>query len=171
MSLSRDKFNLFAESHSHVKKPTYLEYTIFSRINIHRTNLPSRRGESCLAKPLEISYTYNLTGNFSIEKAQHRATNALVLCFDSRKTVGDWCQKGKPWELCYSQAIAKLWKRVIAWERSCAASGYEIIWGYADRNKQEGIQCGMSQRGLVLTELQIVIRSRLLFQTTKSQEN
>ena len=36
-------------------------------------------------------------------------------------------------------AIAKLWKRVIAWERSRAASGYEIIWGYADRNKQEGI--------------------------------
>ena len=30
-----------------------------------------------------------------------------------------------------------LWKRVIAWERSCAASGYGIIWGDADRNKQE----------------------------------
>ena len=30
-----------------------------------------------------------------------------------------------------------LWKRVIAWERSRAASGYGIIWGDADRNKQE----------------------------------
>ena len=30
-----------------------------------------------------------------------------------------------------------LWKRVIAWERSRAASGYGIIWGDADPNKQE----------------------------------
>ena len=30
-----------------------------------------------------------------------------------------------------------LWKRVIAWERSHAASGYGIIWGDADRNEQE----------------------------------
>ena len=30
-----------------------------------------------------------------------------------------------------------LWKRVIAWERSRAASAYGIIWGDADRNKQE----------------------------------
>ena len=30
-----------------------------------------------------------------------------------------------------------LWKRVIAWERSRAASGYGIIWGDADGNKQE----------------------------------
>ena len=30
-----------------------------------------------------------------------------------------------------------LWKRVIAWKRSRAASGYGIIWGDADRNKQE----------------------------------
>ena len=36
-----------------------------------------------------------------------------------------------------------LWKRVIAWERSRAASGYGIIWGDADRNKQEefGAEC------------------------------
>ena len=33
---------------------------------------------------------------------------------------------------------SSLWKRVIAWERSRAASGYGIIWGEADRNKQEG---------------------------------
>ena len=48
------------------------------------------------------------------------------------------------------------------------------LWDYmgARRSKQtRGIQCGMSQRGLVLTELQIAIRSRLLFQTTKSQKN
>ena len=30
-----------------------------------------------------------------------------------------------------------LWKRVIAWERSRAASGYGIIWGDADQNIQE----------------------------------
>ena len=30
-----------------------------------------------------------------------------------------------------------LWKRVIAWERSRAGSGYGIIWWDADRNKQE----------------------------------
>ena len=28
-------------------------------------------------------------------------------------------------------------KRVIAWERSRTASGYGIIWGDAERNKQE----------------------------------
>ena len=32
-----------------------------------------------------------------------------------------------------------VWKRVTAWERSRAASGYGIIWGDADRNKQERI--------------------------------
>ena len=30
-----------------------------------------------------------------------------------------------------------LWKRVIAWERSRAASGYGIIWGDADRTNKE----------------------------------
>ena len=35
------------------------------------------------------------------------------------------------------QAYSPLWKRVIAWKRSRAASGYGIIWGDADRNKQE----------------------------------
>ena len=48
------------------------------------------------------------------------------------------------------------------------------LWDYSGgrRSKQtRGIQCGLSQRGLLLTELQIAIRSRLLFQTTKSQEN
>ena len=30
-----------------------------------------------------------------------------------------------------------LWKRVIAWARSRAASGYGIIWGDTARNKQE----------------------------------
>ena len=32
------------------------------------------------------------------------------------------------------QINSPLWKRVIAWERSRAASGYGIIWGDADRN-------------------------------------
>ena len=31
---------------------------------------------------------------------------------------------------------SSLWKRVIAWERSRAASGYGIIWGDADRKKR-----------------------------------
>ena len=35
------------------------------------------------------------------------------------------------------KANSSLWKRVIAWERSRTASGYGIIWGDADRNKQE----------------------------------
>ena len=34
-------------------------------------------------------------------------------------------------------SISPLWKRVIAWERSRAPSGYGIIWGDADRNEQE----------------------------------
>ena len=34
---------------------------------------------------------------------------------------------------------SSLWKRVIAWERSRAASGCGIIWGDADQNKQRGI--------------------------------
>ena len=34
---------------------------------------------------------------------------------------------------------SSLWKRVIDWERSRAASGYGIIWGDADRSKQGGI--------------------------------
>ena len=37
----------------------------------------------------------------------------------------------------YLSRYSPLWKRVIAWERSRAASGYGIIWGDADRNKQE----------------------------------
>ena len=48
------------------------------------------------------------------------------------------------WERSYcilSQSDANhnssLWKRVIAWERSRAASRYGIIWEDADRNKQE----------------------------------
>ena len=34
---------------------------------------------------------------------------------------------------------SSLWKRVIAWERSRAASGYGIIWGDAGQNKHGGI--------------------------------
>ena len=37
----------------------------------------------------------------------------------------------------FDNSYSPLWKRVIAWERSRAASGYGIIWGDADRNKQE----------------------------------
>ena len=60
------------------------------------------------------------------------------------------------------------WKRVIAWERSGAARGYGIIWGDADRNIQGGIsaECHIvdcSGDSKVLKELQIAIRSRLLF--------
>ena len=61
-----------------------------------------------------------------------------------------------------------LWKRVIAWERSHAASGYGIVWGDADRSIQGGIsaEChsvDCSGHSNVLTELQIAMRSRLLF--------
>ena len=38
-----------------------------------------------------------------------------------------------------SKNNSPLWKRVIAWERSRAGSGYGIIWGDADQNKQEEI--------------------------------
>ena len=34
---------------------------------------------------------------------------------------------------------SSLWKRVIAWERSRAASGYGIIWGDTGQNKHGGI--------------------------------
>ena len=68
--------------------------------------------------------------------------------------------------------LSPLRKRVIAWERSRAASGYGIIWGDADRNKQEEFSAeSHSADCFQLTELQIAIRSRLLFSTTKSQEN
>ena len=40
--------------------------------------------------------------------------------------------------LMIKKTNSSLWKRVIAWERSRAASGYGIIWGEADRNKQGG---------------------------------
>ena len=68
----------------------------------------------------------------------------------------------------FSYFNSPLWKRVIAWERSHAASGYGIIWGDADRNKQEefsaechSVDCSGDSK--VLTELQIAIKSRLLF--------
>ena len=41
-----------------------------------------------------------------------------------------------------------LWKRVISWGRSRAASGYGIIWGEAGQNKAGGIYCGMLWHGL-----------------------
>ena len=63
---------------------------------------------------------------------------------------------------------------MIAWERSRAASAYGIIWG--DRSKMEefSAEChsvDSSGDSKVLTELQIAIRSKLLFYTIKSQEN
>ena len=57
---------------------------------------------------------------------------------------------------------------MIAWERSRAASGYEIIWGtQIETNKEEfsaeceSVDCSGDSKAL--TELQIAIRSRLLF--------
>ena len=85
-----------------------------------------------------------------------------------------------PWERCFGRATdgirqeryisvnSPLWKRVIAWERSHAASGHGIILGDADRNKKEefsaechSVDCSGDSK--VLTELQIAIKSRLLF--------
>ena len=61
-----------------------------------------------------------------------------------------------------------LWKRVIAWERSRAASGYGIIWGtQIETNKEvfsaecHSVDCSGDSK--VFTELQIAKRSRLLF--------
>ena len=50
---------------------------------------------------------------------------------------GSWTEISRKWFNLQKQNNSPLWKRVIAWERSRAASGYEIIWGDADRNKQE----------------------------------
>ena len=47
----------------------------------------------------------------------------------------DWDKLTVMGKVCNSS----LWKRVIAWERRRGASGYGIIWGDADRNKQGGI--------------------------------
>ena len=45
----------------------------------------------------------------------------LILCYI-------WCDKNSTHEAinCHNSS---LWKRVKAWERSCATSGYGIIWG------------------------------------------
>ena len=57
---------------------------------------------------------------------------------------------------------------MIAWERSRAASAYEIIWADAGQNKRgefsaecHSVDCSGDSK--VLTELQIAIRSKLLF--------
>ena len=57
---------------------------------------------------------------------------------------------------------------MIAWERSRAASAYGIIWGDAGQNKRgefsaecHSVDCSGDSK--VLTELQIAIRSKLLF--------
>ena len=52
--------------------------------------------------------------------------------------LGGWGESAEQYECRRRVTIySPLWKRVIAWERSRAASGYGIIWGDADRNKQE----------------------------------
>ena len=63
----------------------------------------------------------------------------LVLYFAFMKSVyfhsTDTCMQIITGTYVYSLLL----KRVIAWERSHAVSGYGIIWGDADRNKQGGI--------------------------------
>ena len=61
-------------------------------------------------------------------------------------------------------------------ERSRAASSYGIIWGTQVKTnmvefsaESHGVDCGGDRK--VLTELQIAIRSKLLFKMTKSREN
>ena len=44
-----------------------------------------------------------------------------------------------PCVICGYFPDSSLWKRVIAWERSRAASAYGIIWGEASQNKHGGI--------------------------------
>ena len=85
------------------------------------------------------------------------STNSPDSCPPAQATKTEWTGN------------SPVWKRVIAWERSRAASGYGIIWGDADRNIQGGIfsaEChsvDCSGDSKVLTELQIATRSRLLF--------
>ena len=63
---------------------------------------------------------------------------------------------------------SSLWKRVIAWGRSRAANAYGIIWGTQVKTNMEefsaechSVDC--SGDSVVLTELEIAIRSKLLF--------
>ena len=65
---------------------------------------------------------------------------------------------------------------MIVWGRGRTASAYGIVWGDAEQNKYGGFsaEChsvDSSGDSKVLTELQIAIRSKLLFYTIKSQEN
>ena len=71
---------------------------------------------------------------------------------------------------------SSLWKRVTAWGQGRAASAHGIIWGEAVKtNKEEfsaecrGVDCSVDSK--VKTELQIAVRSKLLFWTITSQEN
>ena len=57
----------------------------------------------------------------------------MLLCESSMPLFVSVCCYTKP--RCYSP----LWKRVIAWGRSCAASAHGIIWVDAGQNKQGGI--------------------------------
>ena len=84
-------------------------------------------------------------------------------------------ENAKKLRLVFSQH-SSLWKREITWGRSRTASASGIILGrQVKTNKEEfsvechGVDCSGDSK--VYTELQIAIRSRLLFQTIKSQEN
>ena len=61
----------------------------------------------------------------------------IALQFTSAHPYGGRGRVGRRENVTGVKPYSPLWKRVIAWERSRPASGYGIIWGDADRNKQE----------------------------------
>ena len=83
------------------------------------------------------SFAWNCwSDNFSSLKIKLKQTvDGSIKCWQSCRWVSRWVLQWTPHQRDYSP----LWKRVIAWERSLATSSYGIIWGDADRNKQEGI--------------------------------
>ena len=54
-----------------------------------------------------------------------------------------------------NRSNSSLWKRVIAWERSRAASTYGIIWGDAVKTNMEELsaECDCSDDSKILTEV------------------
>ena len=85
----------------------------------------------------QISSTVNFT--LSLEHLREKAVHAL---FSLRRHIDFSSLKPSLARKIFDTMISPiltynspLWKRVIAWERSHAASGYGIIWGDADRNK------------------------------------
>ena len=61
---------------------------------------------------------------------RNKKTHGSFLLMDDRRNTHELSR----------QSNSSFWKRVIAWQRSRAASGYGIIWGDADRNKESSAE-------------------------------